>query len=90
MVQAVDAGIGRQRQHLNELRCAESIADAIPVLRIGKFYGAGDLAVKLVSGGRVRGVDGQVRDAGDPGARQGFVWQLSGSGDGKEDKKSSG
>lgn len=78
VVEAVDAGIRRQRQHFNELRGAEGVADALGVFGVGLPDGSDDLAVVAIGGGGVRGIDGDVGYAGDPGAREGFVGHLSG------------
>ena len=52
VVQAVDARVRGQGQHLNELRGAERIAHAFGVLRIGLLYRADDLPVEVIGGRR--------------------------------------
>jgi acyl CoA:acetate/3-ketoacid CoA transferase beta subunit len=87
VVQPVDARAGGQRQHFHKLRGVEGVANALGILRVGQFGRADDLAIVVIGGRRVRGVDGQVGDAGDfrPGWRG-----LRGGGDGEGNEKSGG
>ena len=66
----LDAGVGRQRQHFNILRGAESVAHALGIFGIRQLRRANDHGVVVLGGRRVRGVDSDVRDAGNLWARR--------------------
>src|ERR1700761_299072 len=65
VVQAIDAGVRRQRQDFDKLCGVESVTYAFRVLRVSLACRADDMRVVALGRLRIGGVDGKVRDAGD-------------------------